>query len=316
MVVSISLFNHGSVMQAFNHIGLAGRLSSTKAQQTTHKLIDFLLAQKVEVIISNEIALLLNRTDVPSGDEDFIGKNSDLVIVVGGDGSMLGAARSMVDYGVPLLGVNRGRLGFLTDIMPSEIENKVLDVLHGDFITEERFMLEMIALRDGESVGKGHALNDIVLHPGRHLRMIEFELFIDDKFVYSQSSDGLIVSTPTGSTAYALSGGGPLMHPSLDAIGLVPLNAHSLTSRPIVVAGSSNIRLVLGDDSSTIMHIACDGQIYQRVRPNDEIVIRKKQQHLTLIHPQDHNYYETCRRKLGWGQRLTDKRVDEKREEE
>ena len=294
-------------MQAFKHIGLAGRLSSTKAQETTHKLIDFLLAQQVEVIISCELALLLKRDDIPSGDEDFIGNNTDLVIVVGGDGSMLGAARSMVNYGVPLLGVNRGRLGFLTDIMPSEIENKVLDVLHGDFISEKRFMLEMVAMRDGEEVGKGHALNDIVLHPGRHLRMIEFELFIDDKFVYSQSSDGLIVSTPTGSTAYALSGGGPLMHPSLDAIGLVPLNAHSLTSRPIVVSGSSDIRLVLGDDSSTIMHVACDGQIYQRVRPNDEILIRKKPQHLTLIHPSDHNYYETCRSKLGWGQRLIDK---------
>lgn len=298
-------------MQAFNQIGLAGRLSSSKAQQTTHKLIDFLLAQHVDVIISNEIAERLARTDVPSGDDDFIGSNSDLVIVVGGDGSMLGASRAMVDYGVPLLGVNRGRLGFLTDIMPSEIENKVRDVLNGDFVSEERFMLEMSALRNGEVVGKGHALNDIVLHPGRHLRMIEFELFIDGKFVYSQSSDGLIVSTPTGSTAYALSGGGPLMHPSLDAIGLVPLNAHSLTSRPIVVSGNSEIRLVLGDESSTVMHIACDGQIYQRVRPNDQIIIRKKQQHLTLIHPSDHNYYETCRRKLGWGQRLTEQRIEE-----
>lgn len=299
-----------STTQAFKHIGLAGRLSSVKAQQTTHRLIDFLLAQQVEVIISSEIAALLERTDVPSGDQAFLGNNTDLVIVVGGDGSMLGAARSMVDYGVPLLGVNRGRLGFLTDIMPGEIHNKVLDVLHGDFITEERFMLEMVAMRDGQEVGKGHALNDIVLHPGRHLRMIEFELYIDDKFVYSQSSDGLIVSTPTGSTAYALSGGGPLMQPSLDAIGLVPLNAHSLTCRPIVVSGSSDIRLVLGDDSVTIMQIACDGQIYQRVRPNDEILIRKKQQHLTLIHPSDHNYYETCRRKLGWGQRLTEKQVN------
>jgi NAD+ kinase len=227
--------------------------------------------------------------------------------VVGGDGSMLGAARSMVDYGVPLLGVNRGRLGFLTDIMPSEIEAKVLDVLNGDYISEKRFMLDMMALRNGEPFGQGHALNDIVLHPGRHLRMIEFELYIDEKFVYSQSSDGLIVSTPTGSTAYALSGGGPLMYPSLDAIGLVPLNAHSLTSRPIVVAGNSEIRLLLGDESSTIMHVACDGQIYQRVRPHDEIVIRKKERQLTLIHPSDHNYYETCRSKLGWGKRLTEK---------
>ncbi len=295
-------------MQAFHHIGLAGRLSSEKAQKTTHKLIDFLRDNNVEVVISNELADTLGRKDVAFGDDHFIGSTSDLVIVVGGDGSMLGAARSMVDYSVPLLGVNRGRLGFLTDIMPSEIESKVLDVLNGDYVSERRFMLEMCVMRDGEIVGDGYALNDIVLHPGRHVRMIEFELYIDEQFVYSQSSDGLIVSTPTGSTAYALSGGGPLMHPSLDAIGLVPLNAHSLTSRPIVVSGNSNIRLVLGDEAATIMQVACDGQIYQRARPNDEILIRKKASELTLIHPSDHNYYETCRRKLGWGKHLTEKK--------
>jgi NAD+ kinase len=294
-------------MQAFNHIGLAGRLSSEKAQQTTHKIIDFLRTNNVEVVISNELAETLGRTDVPFGDDHFIGTNSDLVIVVGGDGSMLGAARAMVDYGVPLLGVNRGRLGFLTDIMPSEIEEKVLAVLNGDFISEKRFMLEMQALRDGEIIGTGHALNDIVLHPGQYLHMIQFELYVDDEFVYSQSSDGLIVSTPTGSTAYALSGGGPLMHPSLDAIGLVPLNAHSLTSRPIVVSGNSTIRLLLGSDSSSILNVACDGQIHQTVRPKDEIIIAKKERELTLIHPSDHNYYETCRRKLGWGKHLIEK---------
>ncbi len=297
-------------MQTFNHIGVTGRLSSEKAQHTANKIIDFLRQHKVEVMLSNELAESTQRKDVLAGDDHFLGTNSDLVIVVGGDGSMLGAARSMVDYGVPLLGVNRGRLGFLTDIMPSEIENKVLDVLNGDYISENRFMLEMTAVRDNEVFGNGHALNDIVLHPGRHLRMIEFELYIDDQFVYSQSSDGLIASTPTGSTAYALSGGGPLMHPSLDAIGLVPLNAHSLTSRPIVVSGNSTIRLVLGDESSTIMHLACDGQIYQRVRPTDEIFIRKKDRQLTLIHPSNHNYYETCRRKLGWGKRLTEKQKE------
>lgn len=298
-------------MRAFNHIGLAGRLSSEKAQRTTHKIIDFLRQQSIEVVISEELAQTLRRDDVPHGDDHFVGSNSDLVIVVGGDGSMLGAARSMVNYQVPLLGVNRGRLGFLTDIMPNEMEEKVLQVLDGDYISETRFMLEMGVMRDGELVGSGHALNDIVLHPGRHLRMIEFELYVDDEFVYSQSSDGLIVSTPTGSTAYALSGGGPLMHPSLDAIGLVPLNAHSLTSRPIVVSAKSDIRLLLGNESVTIMHVACDGQIYQRVRPNDEIHIHKKAHELTLIHPNNHNYYETCRRKLGWGTHLTDRRDDE-----
>ncbi len=292
-------------MQTFNRIGLAGRLSSEKAQLTTHRLIDFLRKKDIEVVISDEIADILDRSDVPHGDDKFIGTHSELVIVVGGDGSMLGAARSMVDHQVPLLGVNRGRLGFLTDIMPSEIEDKVTAVLNGDYISESRFMLEMSVIRDGKEVGRGHALNDVVLHPGCHIRMIEFELYIDDQFVYSQSSDGLIVSTPTGSTAYALSGGGPLMHPSLEAIGLVPLNAHTLSSRPIMVSAHSDIRLVLGDDTATVMRVTCDGQHYKRARPGDEIHIRRKENQLKLIHPSDHNYYETCRRKLGWGQHLT-----------
>ena len=301
-------FDHTrSPMHAFSNIGLTGRLSSEKAQRTTHKLIDFLLKQSIEVAISNELAAILGRVDIAHGDEEFLGTNSDLVIVVGGDGSMLGAARAMVDYQVPLLGVNRGRLGFLTDIMPSEIEEKVMVVLEGDYISETRFMLEMTVLRNNDVVSTGHALNDIVLHQGRHLRMIEFELYVDNEFVYSQSSDGLIVSTPTGSTAYALSGGGPLMHPNLDAIGLVPLNAHSLTSRPIAVAGSSEIRLLVGNEAVTIMQATCDGQIYHRVRPNDQIIIRKKETQLRLIHPSDHNYYETCRRKLDWGKHLTEK---------
>jgi NAD+ kinase len=187
--------------------------------------------------------------------------------------------------------------------MPNEIEDKVLAVLNGDYISEERFMLEMIAVREGEVLGGGHALNDIVLHPGQYLQMIEFELYVDDEFVYSQLSDGLIITTPTGSTAYSLSGGGPLMHPSLDAMGLVPLNAHSLTSRPLVVSGDSSLRLLLGEGSSQML-VTCDGQVYQQVQPNDEVHIRKKARQLTLIHSSDYNYYETCRRKLGWGKYL------------
>lgn len=293
-------------MYTFNKVGLTGRLNSDKAEQTASRIIDFLGSKGISVVISQELAEILDRTDIPSGDTSFLAEHSELVIVVGGDGSLLGAARALVDYNTPLLGVNRGRLGFLTDIMPVEVENKIIEVLKGNYVSESRFMLDMCVKRQGKVIGSGCALNDVVLHPGRHIRMLEFELYIDDEFVYSQASDGLIISTPTGSTAYALSGGGPLMHPGLDAIELVPLNAHSLTSRPIVVSGSSEIRLVLGETSSTIMQIACDGQIYQNTRPHDEVYISKKEQQLTLIHPDNHNYYETCRRKLGWGRRLTE----------
>ena len=292
-------------MTTFSTIGLLGRVYNDLTIRSAVRLINFLQSKGINVIILEELAALIEREDLPNGDEDMIGEQSDLVIVIGGDGSMLGAARSMVGHQVPVLGVNRGRLGFLTDIMPSEIEQKVGDVLAGQYITESRFLLDMAVVRDGKTFTTGDALNDVVLHPGRYIRMIDFELYIDGRFVYSQSSDGLIVSTPTGSTAYALSGGGPLMYPSMDAIVLVPLNPHTLSSRPIVVSGDSQIKLVIGTEMTTALNVTCDGQASELVRAGDEILITKKPLALELIHPNDHNYYETCRTKLGWGRHLT-----------
>ncbi len=292
-------------MTTFKSIGLVGRLSSDKARRTTEQLIAFLRSKQVSVMLSTELAHTLKINSVPQGEEKDIGTTCDLVIVIGGDGSMLGAARAMADHRVPLLGVNRGRLGFLTDIMPHEIETKVTAVLEGEYLSESRFLLDMVVVRDGKPIGHGDALNDVVLHPGRYIRMIEFELYIDDHFVYSQRSDGLIVSTPTGSTAYALSGGGPLMHPKLEAVVLVPLNAHTLTSRPIVVAADSQIRLIIGEENSTYPHITCDGQTHVVTEPGDEVHISLKPNRLTLIHPRDHDFYDTCRTKLGWASHLT-----------
>ncbi len=290
----------------FSSIGLVGRGYNDQTKRTASRLVEFLQQRGIEVILWDG---LFEHTDkhsgVKIGDEKYIGKHCDLVIVIGGDGSMLGAARAMVSYNLPVLGVNRGRLGFLTDIMPADIEKKVAEVLDGQYLTESRFLLDMTVIRKGQIIAAGDALNDVVLHPGRHIRMIEFELYIDGQFVYSQSSDGLIVSTPTGSTAYALSGGGPLMYPNLDAIVLVPLNPHTLSSRPLVVNGDSQIKLVIGHQMVNSMNITCDGQASELVKAGDEIHITKKATRLTLIHPADHNYYETCRTKLGWGKHLT-----------
>ena len=294
-------------MTTFNTVGLLGHVYNDLTLRSAVRLIDFLQSQSIQVIILEELSILIERQDLSHGDEAMIGEQSDLVIVIGGDGSMLGAARAMVEYQVPVLGVNRGRLGFLTDIMPSDIELKVGEVLSGQYISESRFLLDMVVVREGKTIAKGDALNDVVLHPGRYIRMIEFELYIDGQFVYSQSSDGLIVSTPTGSTAYALSGGGPLMYPSMDAIVLVPLNPHTLSSRPIVVSGDSQIKLVIGHEMSASLNATCDGQASELVKAGDEIHITKKSLALELIHPADHNYYETCRTKLGWGQHLTTK---------
>lgn len=291
-------------MAEFKCIGLVGRTGSDRALHTLQRLIRFLQGRGIDILIDEDIARSLPDNHLPVASSQILGKSCDLVAVVGGDGSLLGAARSMAKYNVPLLGVNRGRLGFLTDITPEDLEEKVDEVLAGKYLMESRFLLDCSVVRQGALIGGGDALNDVVIHPGRFIRMIEFELYIDGQFVYSQRSDGLIISTPTGSTAYALSGGGPIMHPKLDAIVIVPMNPHTLSSRPIVVDGNSEIRVNVGEHNRAYPHVTCDGQNHVVTNPGDEIHIHKKPHKLHLIHPLNHNFYETCRTKLGWGSRL------------
>jgi len=235
----------------------------------------------------------------------LLGEICDLVIVVGGDGSLLGAARELAKSKIPLLGVNRGRLGFLTDISPADLEERLEKVLQGEYIEETRFLLDGHVERNGQPLGFGTALNDVVLHPGKSTRMIGFDLYIDGHFVYSQRSDGLIVATPTGSTAYSLSAGGPIMHPKLDAVVLVPMFPHTLSSRPIVVDGKSEIKLVIGETNETYPQISFDGQMNIACAPGDIIRITKKPFKIKLIHPLDHNFYATCRDKLGWASEIS-----------
>lgn len=291
-------------MAHFKRIALVANIQLPEIVDSLKRLSSFLENSGYIVLLESNTAQLINNKHLPVFDCDDMAQQLDLVIVVGGDGSMLSAVRSMMEYDIPLLGVNRGRLGFLTDILPSEMEAQVKRVLAGDYVISKRFLLEMSISRNGLTIGCGEALNDIVLHPGKSLRMMEFELYIDEQFVYSQRSDGLIVSTPTGSTAYALSGGGPIMHPNLDAIVLVPMNPHTLTSRPIVVGGNSNIEIRVGSLNELHPQVTCDGQNDLQTEPGDIIRINKKEQLLQLIHPVGHNFYETCRTKLGWGSRL------------
>jgi len=293
--------NHG-----FRNIGLIGRLGSAKVVETLKRLIRFLDERDYHVIIEDRTATVLLDHGHPEASRRVLGELCDLVIVVGGDGSLLGAARTLCHSGTLVLGVNRGRLGFLTDISPDELEVRVGEVLDGRFELEERFLLDAELYRDGESVGNGDALNEVVVHPGKAVRMIEFELFIDDQFVYSQRSDGLIIATPTGSTAYALSGGGPIMHPKLEVITLVPMFPHTLSSRPIVIDAASEIRLHIGETNQTYPHISCDGQTRAVAKPDDVLVIRRKPQRVQLVHPLGHNFYEVLRCKLGWSNRLGD----------
>ncbi|MHB0777402.1 NAD(+) kinase [Halomonas sp. WWR20] len=291
-------------MEQFKNIGLIGRLGSAKVVETLKRLIRFLNARHLNVILEERTATVLLNHGQQEASRRMLGEICDLVIVVGGDGSLLGAARALCRTGTPVLGVNRGRLGFLTDISPDEVEQKVGDVLAGEYESEERFLLDAEVYRDGRLVGTAEGLNDVVIHPGKAARMIEFELFIEGQFVYSQRSDGLIIATPTGSTAYALSGGGPIVHPKLEAITLVPMFPHTLSSRPIVVDAASEIKVHIGETNQAYPHVSCDGQTQVVSKPGDILYVRRKPHRLKLIHPRGHNYFETCRTKLGWSSRL------------
>jgi len=204
---------------SFDTIGIVGRLGSDNVAHTVQRLTQLLSREGKSYAVDQPLAEAVGGLSSAVKSRDELGQWADLIIVVGGDGTLLGAARDLARFDVPLLGINRGRLGFLTDIMPFEMEAGVLAVLGGDYVAEDRFLLQAQVIRDGQALDSGCALNDVVLHSGQSIRMIEFELYIDDQFVYSQRSDGLIVSTPTGSTAYAMSAGGPLVHPSQTRLG-------------------------------------------------------------------------------------------------
>lgn len=289
----------------FRNIGLVARSGSEQAAYSLRQLVHFLQHRGCNVIMENTLGAELGELGLQAGTRKQLGESCDLVIVVGGDGSLLGAARTFAGYDVPVLGINRGRLGFLTDILPSELEQRVGQVLDGDYRLESRFLLDMELNRGRGVAGHGSALNDVVLLSGDSVHMIEFELTINGMFVYHQRSDGLIISTPTGSTAYALSGGGPIMHPAIDAIVLVPINPHTLTSRPLVVDGNSEIKLRVTHYRQEPL-VSCDGQQGLHVGHGDVIAIRKKPQRLQLLHPPGHDFYEACRSKLGWSNRLGD----------
>lgn len=293
-------------MDTFRHVGLIGRVSDPRVLETLAHVDRFLVSKGVQVMLEEQVGKALTDTDSRTCSANMIGESCDLAIVVGGDGSLLGAARQLAPFDIPLLGVNRGRLGFLADILPDELEEQIGAILQGEYKMEKRFLLEAILSRDGQPIGRSEAVNDVVLDSGKSARMIEYELYIDDEFVYSQHSDGLIISSPTGSTAYSLSGGGPIMHPKLDALALVPMFPHTLSSRPIVIDANSEIKIVIGRNNPTNPQLNCDGQVNFSAAPGDVLYVHKRRHNFKLVHPLEHSYYAACRDKLRWGNRLGD----------
>ena len=228
-------------------------------------------------------------------------EKQDLIVVVGGDGSLLSAARMAIKVNVPVIGINRGRLGFLTDILPHELEARLGPVLAGDYYEESRFLLHM-RIHDGDTTYfEGDALNDVVLSRGNETHLIAFDVYVNQQFVSHYRSDGLILATPTGSTAYALSAGGPIMHPQLNAIVMVPMFSHSLNTRPLVIDGQSIVEIQISDSNENQLQISCDGHESSTVRPGQKVTIEKNARQLQLLHPGDYHYYDTLRIKLGWG---------------
>lgn len=286
---------------SFRNIGLMGRPGKDVVVETLIQLEQILVAEGLTVIYDEHTARLMPSSQgAQVCSRALLGEICDLVIVVGGDGSLLHAARVLARYNTPVLGVNRGRLGFLTDVSPDELELKIRDVLAGRYTVDQRFLLSMEVRCAGNPAAEALALNDVVLHAGKSVHMIEFELYVEGEFVYRQRSDGLIIATPTGSTAYALSGGGPIMHPRLDAIVVVPMHPHTLSSRPIVVDGNSEIKIRICDSGIRPM-VSADGHTGINLNQDDWIYIKKHPYKLKLLHPPGYDFYAACRTKLGWG---------------
>lgn len=287
----------------FKTVGILGRIRSKEVIATVKTLITYLQNLGQAILIDAETGAALKESSLNCISRDQLSKQCDLLIVVGGDGSLLHAAHTVIEDETPILGINRGRLGFLTDIRPHEL-NKIQPILEGAYQLEKRFLISVSVELQDKILGQGNALNEVAMLPDTIPHLHEFEIYINDQFVCSQESDGLIVATPTGSTAYALSGGGPILHPQLDALVLVPMFPHTLNIRPIVIEGNNHIKIIITPNNLYSPRLCCDGQTYISTPPGSHISILKKQQKLHLIHPIDYDYYETLRSKLHWGRKL------------
>ena len=241
--------------QQFKTIGLIGKPNHQGANATITALHQYLIDNKYKVLVENPVASSITVENMTTCSLTDIGEQADLAIVVGGDGYMLGAARVLACYDIGVIGVNRGNLGFLTDLSPDDIIEPLAQILAGKSRSEQRFIIEAEVYRHGKLKSSNSAVNEAVLHAGKVASMIEFEVYIDDCFMFSQRSDGLIIATPTGSTAYSMSAGGPILTPNLNALSLVTMFPHTLTSRPIVVDGDSQIKLRLANENQERLQI-------------------------------------------------------------
>lgn len=284
----------------FHRIGLIGKPGDTSIAPTLTELYRFLRERGHEVMVESHSAASIDAAGINSLHIERLPERCDLVIAVGGDGTFLTAARATADFDTPLLGVNLGRLGFLVDIRPDEVSSRLSRILDGHFKTEQRPLLRAEIIRDETIIHRQTAVNEVVVHRWVTPSMIEIVTSIDGVFLNKQRSDGLIVATPTGSTAYSLSAGGPILHPTLNALVLVPLNPHMLSNRPIVIDDNVEIEIRFSQTKQINALVTCDHLEIPDVRISDKIVIGKADKTIKILHPEDHDFFHILRSKLNW----------------
>jgi len=284
----------------FRHVVLVGKYQVAGSRSTLEDIAQFLHRQGCEVALEEETAGDTGLSDYPTLSVEQIGEQCDLGLVVGGDGTMLGIGRRLAPHAVPLIGINQGRLGFITDIALDGYQAVLGPMLQGQYEEEQRAMMEASVLRDGRRVFSATAMNDVVVNRGATAGMVELRVEVDGRFVANQRADGLIIASPTGSTAYALSAGGPLLHPSIAGWVLVPIAPHTLSNRPIVLPdqGEVAIELVAGRDASANF----DMQSLASLMLGDRIVVSRSKHQVRFLHPQRWSYFDTLRRKMHWNE--------------
>ena len=282
----------------FRHAALVGKYQAHGIRGVLEEIAHFLVRQGLEVSLEKQTALSTGITGYGALDPAALGRECDLAVVLGGDGTMLGIARQLARYGIPLVGINQGRLGFITDVSVGQFAEVLAPMLAGDFEVEHRTMLEGVVERDERTIFEALALNDVVVSRSHTASMIELRIDIGDEFMANLRADGLILASPTGSTAYALSAGGPILHPGIAGWVLAPIAPHTLSNRPIVLPDESNvaIEIVAGRDAS----VNFDMQSLASLLPGDRIRVRRSQHRVHFLHPRGWSYYATLRKKLHW----------------
>ena len=291
----------------FRRVALIGRYQapsgSTSSQRARPALADIaalLQDQGCEVVVEQQTAANAGLSAYPALDVPAIGRECDLGLVVGGDGTMLGIGRQLASYRVPLIGINHGRLGFITDIPYGSFESVLPPMLQGEYEEERRLLMQSTVLRQGQCVFESLAMNDVVVHRGGASGMVELRVEVDGHFVANQRADGLIVASPTGSTAYSLSAGGPILHPAIAGWVLAPIAPHTLSNRPVVLSSDSEVAIEIASDREATANF--DMQTLSALHQGDRIIVRRSEHYVRFLHPRGWSYFDTLRQKLHWNE--------------